>query len=300
MTAEAPADDAAGLPQRLRGPRRGDDRRRRPRPSGRGLLDVHTDPDHHRSAFTLAGTPGRARRRDPRRAPPRRSRGSRWTPRRRASASRRARRRPDRLRRPRPSAGRRRPSALVLADGSGELGLPVFLYGALAGGRTRAAAAPRRSRRAGRADRAPASCAPTSVPERFIRRRARCWSPRGRRWSPSTSSWPRAATLEQARTIAGRDPRGREPRACPGCGRSGCGWRRAAARRSRPTSRIPAASLGRRGRGGRAGTRGSPGGRAGRARPGRGLRRLSRLRCRCADWPRSRTTLARHRARATA
>ena len=25
------------------------------------LLDVHSDPDHHRSVFTLAGEPGRAR-----------------------------------------------------------------------------------------------------------------------------------------------------------------------------------------------------------------------------------------------
>ena len=33
-----------------------------PRRSAHSLLDVHSDPDHHRSAYTLAGAPGRAGR----------------------------------------------------------------------------------------------------------------------------------------------------------------------------------------------------------------------------------------------
>jgi glutamate formiminotransferase len=105
---------------------------------GAGLLDVHSDPDHHRSAYTLAGEPG-------------------------ALAAAVAGGAAEAVRRiiidthagvhPRVGAidvapiihltaadrGAACAEALVLADLLGsELGLPVFLYGALAGGRTRA------------------------------------------------------------------------------------------------------------------------------------------------------------------
>jgi len=105
---------------------------------GDGLLDVHTDPDHHRSAFTVAGEPARLAE----------------------LVLRGARTAVERVRidlhdgvHPRVGAldvapivylqpadrGAACAEALVLADLLGsELALPVFLYGALGGGRTRA------------------------------------------------------------------------------------------------------------------------------------------------------------------
>jgi glutamate formiminotransferase len=105
---------------------------------GEGLLDVHTDPDHHRSAFTLAGAPGRLAE----------------------CVLRGARAAIDAIGidvhdgvHPRVGVvdvapivhigpderGAAVAEALVLADRFGEeLGLPVFLYGTLSGGRTRA------------------------------------------------------------------------------------------------------------------------------------------------------------------
>jgi glutamate formiminotransferase / 5-formyltetrahydrofolate cyclo-ligase len=105
---------------------------------GEGLLDVHTDVDHNRSAFTLAGSPGRLA----------------------ARVFDGARAAIDRIEidvhdgvHPRVGAvdvapivyigpddrGAAAAEALVLADRLGdELGLPVFLYGTLGGGRTRA------------------------------------------------------------------------------------------------------------------------------------------------------------------
>jgi glutamate formiminotransferase len=105
---------------------------------GPGLLDIHSDPDHHRSAYTLAGAPGELAA---------------------AVAGGAA----EAVRRividthdgvhPRVGAidvaaiiyltdadrGAAAAEALVLADRLGtDVGLPVFLYGALAGGRTRA------------------------------------------------------------------------------------------------------------------------------------------------------------------
>ena len=105
---------------------------------GAGLLDVHTDPDHNRSAFTLAGGPGQLAGRviD----------GARVAiagitidvhegvhPRVGAvDVAPIVHIRPD-------DRGAAAAEALVLADRFGEeLGLPVFLYGALGGGRTRA------------------------------------------------------------------------------------------------------------------------------------------------------------------
>jgi glutamate formiminotransferase len=105
---------------------------------GDGLLDVHTDPDHNRSAFTLAGAPGRLA----------------------AAVLGGASAAVQRVRidlhdgvHPRVGAldvapivypdpaqrGAACAEALVLADRlAGELALPVLLYGALGGGRTRA------------------------------------------------------------------------------------------------------------------------------------------------------------------
>ena len=105
--------------------------------TGATLVDVHSDADHHRSVFTLAAGPGEL-------APAL------------VAGAREAVARID-LREPRgshPHVGvldvapvvhldrRRRGAAvaeaLLAADLLGELGLPVYLYGALAGGRTRA------------------------------------------------------------------------------------------------------------------------------------------------------------------
>jgi glutamate formiminotransferase len=102
------------------------------------LLDVHSDPDHHRSVFTLAGEPGRLARAV-------------------LNGMQRALNRVDLTRHegvhPRVGAidvapivylddadrGAALAEALVLADLLGEeLDLPVFLYGLLAAGRTRA------------------------------------------------------------------------------------------------------------------------------------------------------------------
>jgi len=102
------------------------------------LLDVHADPDHHRSVFTLAGEPGRLA--------PALLAGAREV------LARVDLGRHDGLH-PRVGAidvapivylrdadrGAACAEALVLADRLGEeLALPVFLYGLLAGGRTRA------------------------------------------------------------------------------------------------------------------------------------------------------------------
>ena len=105
--------------------------------TGARLLDVHSDPDHHRSVFTLAGGPGQL--------------GPALL-----AGAREAIARID-LREPRgqhPHVGaldvapivfldeERRGAAcaeaLLTADLLGDGGLPVFLYGPLAGGRTRA------------------------------------------------------------------------------------------------------------------------------------------------------------------
>jgi glutamate formiminotransferase/glutamate formiminotransferase/formiminotetrahydrofolate cyclodeaminase len=101
------------------------------------LLDVHTDPDHHRSVFTLAGSPGslsgavlRGAREAVARIDLTQHQGAH----------------------PRVGAidiapivhlrdedlGAACAEALVLADLLGQEGLPVFLYGLLGGGRTRA------------------------------------------------------------------------------------------------------------------------------------------------------------------
>lgn len=105
---------------------------------GDELLDVHSDPDHHRSAYTLAGEPGKLSDAVVRGA---------------AEAVRRIQIDDHEGVHPRVGAidvapiihltqedrGAACAEALVLADRLGsELELPVFLYGVLAGGRTRA------------------------------------------------------------------------------------------------------------------------------------------------------------------
>jgi glutamate formiminotransferase len=105
---------------------------------GDGLLDVHSDPDHHRSAYTLAGAPGRL-------APAVASGAAKAVELIRLDAHQGVH--------PRVGAidvapiiylddadrGAASAEALVLADLlADQLGLPVFLYGILAGGRTRA------------------------------------------------------------------------------------------------------------------------------------------------------------------
>jgi len=105
---------------------------------GAGLLDVHSDPDHNRSAFTLAGAPGELAARVLQGAT--------------AAIERIEIDLHDGVH-PRVGAvdvapivhlsaddrGAATAEALVLADRLGdELGLPVFLYGTLGGGRTRA------------------------------------------------------------------------------------------------------------------------------------------------------------------
>jgi glutamate formiminotransferase len=104
---------------------------------GPGLLDVHSDPDHHRSAYTLAGTPATL--------PGAIVAGAA------EALSRLTLDRHDGIH-PRVGVldvapivhvepgqrGIAAATALVLADGLGALGLPVFLYGAMSAGRTRA------------------------------------------------------------------------------------------------------------------------------------------------------------------
>jgi glutamate formiminotransferase/glutamate formiminotransferase/formiminotetrahydrofolate cyclodeaminase len=104
---------------------------------GASLLDVHADPDHHRSVHTLAGPPGALA--------PALAEGAR-------EAITRIDLRAERGAHPHVGAldvapvvfldDARRASAcaeaLALAGLLGELGLPVFLYGLLGGGRTRA------------------------------------------------------------------------------------------------------------------------------------------------------------------
>ena len=104
---------------------------------GAQVLDLHTDPDHNRAVFTLAAAPGTLHEAL-------------------AAGAREAIDRIDLTKhgglhphvgavdvapvvyRAPDQRGAAAAEALALADALGELGIPVFLYGALAGGRTRA------------------------------------------------------------------------------------------------------------------------------------------------------------------
>jgi glutamate formiminotransferase / 5-formyltetrahydrofolate cyclo-ligase len=106
--------------------------------TGARLLDVHSDEDHHRTVFTLVGGPGELA--------PALAEGA-------AEAAERIDLREPRGQHPHVGAidvapvvhldderrGAACAEALLAADLLGEQGLPVYLYGALAGGRTRAA-----------------------------------------------------------------------------------------------------------------------------------------------------------------
>ena len=191
------------------------------------LLDIHSDADHHRTVLTLAGAPGRLadalvagagealRRIDigvPAREP---ARASGKSP--RAGKPPRGGQHPyvgavdvvpvvylDPARR-----GAACAEALVAAERiAGELGLPVFLYGELAGGRPRAVLR-RGGRGATRAQDAPGrSCDRTSALRTRTPRRVPPSSARARPWWRSTSSSP---PPRRWRTRADRepDPRGR-------------------------------------------------------------------------------------------
>jgi glutamate formiminotransferase/glutamate formiminotransferase/formiminotetrahydrofolate cyclodeaminase len=104
---------------------------------GARVLDLHTDPDHNRAVFTLAAQPGELHEALTKGAQAAIERidltrhqglhphvGA-------LDVAPVVHRTPD-------QRGQAAAEALALADALGELGLPVFLYGALAGGRTRA------------------------------------------------------------------------------------------------------------------------------------------------------------------
>ena len=164
---------------------------------GARLLDRHEDPDHHRAVFTLAGEPGALAQAVLAGAREAIARIDLTAPRGRAPARRRDRRRADRVPRRRFTwrrGARRRSCSPTLL---GREGLPVYLYGALAGGRTRAEL--RRGGPEALIGRAPARL---RAGRGCIRRRARCWCRRASRWWRSTSSSRAPATLEDARAIA--------------------------------------------------------------------------------------------------
>ena len=233
----------------------------------------------------------------------------------RAPARRRARRRAGRLPRRAERAARPCAEALVARRRpGGELGVPVFLYGALAGGRTRA-----ELRRGGAAELAlriaDGELRPTSAPRGCIRPPARRSSPRARRSSRSTSSWRAPATLDDARAIAARDPRGRRggpagrarDRAVAGRARrrrAGLVQRRGPPRRCRsprllaavarhaPVAEAELVGLAPRGRASRACPRTS----RSAARPARPLE--ERLQATSRPWPRPRKRRTKHRGNA--
>jgi glutamate formiminotransferase len=174
---------------------------------GARLLDRHADPDHHRAVFTLAGDPGTLHEalaagagaaieriditRDaglhphvcaldvaPSSSAPPRQRGS-------AAAE-----------------------ALALADALGELGLPVFLYGVLADGRTRAEL--RAAAAAGLAQRIADGLEPDFGHREDASDRGRGpSSPRARRLVAFNHELGAEATADDARAHRARHPRER-------------------------------------------------------------------------------------------
>jgi glutamate formiminotransferase len=104
---------------------------------GPGLIHHSSDPDHHRSVFTLAGEPGELARRvvdGAREAIARIDLASHAGAHPRVGAVDVA----PIVYLEREQRGAAIAEALILADRLGELGVPVYLYGDLAGGRTRA------------------------------------------------------------------------------------------------------------------------------------------------------------------
>ncbi len=279
--------DEADAPQRaqlLRGPQRAHRRRDRARPSGSHarLLNTHFDPAHNRSVYTLCGEPRRARGGAASPAPQHAIelidlRGYQGLHPHigaldvcpldlaRRGATRRG----------------RAAAALAVADGIGELGIPVFLYGELASSEERrerayfrqgGPAALARRMESGELvpDRGPAEPHPTRGRDA------------GRRAPAAGRLQPRARHARTPRSRA-RSPRACASRAGAGraCARSGCpgttGARRsrststtpiavtlARGRRRRPAARRRARRAAGRGRAGRPGARGRAGGLPGR------------------------------------
>ena len=171
---------------------------------GPGLIHASADPDHHRSVFTVQGEPGALAETV-------------------LNAARVAVGRIDLTdhegAHPRVGAidvapivyldladrGAAVAEALVLADRlAAELGLPVFLYGALAGGRTRAELRKRRPGRSSSDGSTSASSRPTPGHAGCTPRPEPCSSPPARRWRHSTSSSPPPPRSTTARNIAAR------------------------------------------------------------------------------------------------
>ena len=204
---------------------------------GLPVLNIHSDPDHHRTVFTVAGRPGEL-------APAVAAAAHMATATIDISAH-------DGIH-PRIGAldvapivflaeadrGAACAEALVLADRlAEELELPVLLYGILADGRTRA------ELRRGGPDALKARIETGELDAGFwaatsaSQPPARCSSAPARRSSPSTSS---SGPRRRSRTPSGSLPSSARavPTGCRECEQSGCGSRTAASPRSRPTSRT--------------------------------------------------------------
>ena len=151
----------------------------------------------------------------------------------------RDRRRADRLADPE-DRGAACAEALVLGDLLGEeLELPVFLYGELAQGRTRAElrnGGPASSRNGFKTE----SCAPTSARRRLHPTAGAVLVAARPPLVAFNVELAPPATLDDARAIAARIRGGAARKGSSRSGRSACGWRRAASPRSRPTSRTTA------------------------------------------------------------
>ena len=232
-------DDAAGLSRTS--PR--DATRRRSTRSrgafGARLLDVHSDPDHHRSVFTLAGAPGElgaARAQTAPRSGRAASTSTRTTASTRASARSTSRRSststpPTAA----PPAPRRWCSATCSASELELPGVPVRRARRRAHPRASCAAAARQRSRSGSR---PASSRPTSGRRGCTRPPARCWSRARPPLVAFNVELAPPATLEDARAIAARIREGGPGGARVGPGDRPVARQRAASPRSRPTSRT--------------------------------------------------------------
>ena len=213
---------------------------RSPTRSTRRLLDVHSDPDHHRSVFTLAGEPGElAQAVAERRAREAVSASTSPAPRASTPASARSTSRRSSTSTPPtavPPAPRRSCSATCSATSSG---CPCSCT---ASSRTdgRGPSCAAAARRRWRSGSTPASCKPGLRPAAAppdCRRGARRGAAAARRLQR------RARAAGDARRRARRSPRASAraaPKGSRRSARSGCGSRRATSPRSRPTSRTTA------------------------------------------------------------
>ena len=243
---------------------------------GARLLDVHTDPDHHRSVFTLAGEPGtlhEALLEGAREAVERIDLSAHAGVHPRVGVLDVA----PIVHRTDAERGAAVAEALLLAHRLGrDLGLPVYLYGALAGGRTRASL---------RAPGALAGLAPDYGPPRLHPTAgATLVAARPPLVAFNVELAP-PATLDDAKRIAAAIREG-GPEGLPGRPRARPPGRPAS--RSRPTSRTTRARPPRTSSPPSRATRPSPG-PSSSASPRR--RRSPASTCRCATAERSRTHL---------